>query len=175
MMQIKVFVVLVSLVLNSYALEFEWSDDSLELSKSGQQRALNKYMDLKYPEEAKIQKKLERENSVTINGLMWQDNDASRMTRRDLNGAKKYCSELKLLGFNDWFLPTKEQLESTVDKNRKPAIKKEFRNIVSSGYWSSSPNVSYSDYAWYVYFKDGNSYNYRKTFNRYVRCARAGQ
>ncbi len=47
-------------------------------------------------------------------------------------------------------------------------------NLISSNYWSSSPNVSNSNNAWNVNFKNGNSNNNNKTNNNYVRCARAG-
>ena len=123
-----------------------------------------------------IRKKREiQESTVTINGLMWQDNYTAKTIKRDWRGAKNYCSQLKLVGFTDWFLPSIEQLKSIVDKKRSPAIKKEFKNIISSRYWSSSPYVSDSRYAWNVYFKYGFSGNYGKTNNGYVRCARAGQ
>ena len=169
-MQMKVVFVLLFLVLGANGVEFEWDDNSVGLSKSAQVNALNEYIDLKYPKEAElirkkllreIRKKQEREqreirkNTVTINGLMWQDNYASKTVRKDWQGAKEYCSKLKLGGFSDWFLPEKKQLESIVDKNRNPKIKKEFKNTNSSYYWSSSLNVSDSNSAWYVYFEDG--------------------
>jgi len=109
-------------------------------------------------------------------GLMWQDNAAAKSVKRDFAGAKSYCSELVLSGYDDWFLPTHEQLQTITDKRRyNPAMKSIFKNVISSDYWSSSPNVSTSYNAWYVYFKGGNSYYDSKTFKYYVRCARAGQ
>ena len=186
-MQMKVVFVLLFLVLGANALEFEWSDDSVGLTKSEQESVLNKYIDLKYPREAKIRRekiarnkkkqieKLDRErkerdeNIVTMNGLMWQDDHTSKTIERDWKDAKKYCSELELGGFSDWFLPNIKQLKSIVGK-------KEFKNIISSFCWSSSPHVADSYYAWGVYFQRGGySDNNDKTDSYYVRCARAGQ
>lgn len=191
-MQMKVFMVLLFLSLTANALEFEWSDDSVGLTKSEQESVLNKYIDLKYPREAKIRRekiarnkkkqieKLERErkerdeNIVTMNGLMWQDDYTSKTIERDWKDAKKYCSELELGGFSDWFLPSKNLLENIVDKRRNPTIKKEFKFIVSGDYWSSSL-LSDSFTAWLVRFKDGHTYSYFGIYSNYVRCARAGQ
>jgi len=109
-------------------------------------------------------------------GLMWQDNAAAKSVKRDWNGAKKYCQDLKLAGHSDWFLPTHEQLQTITDKSRyNPAIDRRFKNIISSRYWSSSPDVSDSNDAWRVSFKHGGSYRSDKADNYYVRCARAGQ
>jgi len=188
-MQMKVVFVLLFLVLGANGVEFEWGENSLGLTKNEQESAINDYVGIQYPKKAKlVRKKLEiekqlyekqerkqrkiRENTVTVNGLMWQDNYASKTIQRDWKGAKKYCRELKLLGFTNWFLPSIEQLKSIVDKKRSPAIKKEFKNIISSGYWSSSSDLSYSYDAWYVYFEDGYSGSYVKTGSIYVRCAR---
>ena len=55
------------------------------------------------------------------------------------------------------------------------SVKKEFKNIISSNYWSSSPYVLDSYNAWYVNFMYGGSNDYYKTYNYYVRCTRAGQ
>ena len=109
-------------------------------------------------------------------GLMWQDDASVKSIIGSWSGAKEYCKNLTQSGYSDWFLPSIVELESIVDiKRYNPAIKKEFQNSVSSYYWSSSPSVPSSDYAWLVYFKSGYSYRSNKTGNLYVRCARAGQ
>ena len=109
-------------------------------------------------------------------GLMWQDDSDAKSIQKNWEGAKNYCNNLTLQGHDDWFLPTAEQLLTITDKNRySPSIKSEFKNVTSSGYWSSSPDVSDSKSAWYVYFNRGDSSYYGKTNEHYVRCARAGQ
>jgi len=122
-----------------------------------------------------------RDNSKEIvtnikTGLIWQDDASVKSVTKDWSDAKRYCKNLNFAGYSDWFLPTISQLESLADTKRyNPAIKKEFKNVISSRYWSSSPDVSNSSSAWNVYFKYGYSYRNRKTYNYYVRCARAGQ
>ena len=109
-------------------------------------------------------------------GLMWQDDSDAKSVTKDWQGAQDYCNNLTLQGYHDWFLPTAEQLLTITDKNKvNPSIKSEFKNVTSSSYWSSSPLVSGSKYAWYVYFNDGSSNRNFKTREYYVRCARAGQ
>ncbi len=109
-------------------------------------------------------------------GLMWQDNYEAKSVTKTWSGAKQYCKDLTLKDYSDWFLPTHEQLQTITDKSQyNPAIDKQFKNVISSYYWSSSSDVSNSSDAWYVYFKDGGSDGYDKANDYYVRCARAGQ
>ena len=164
-----------------FAGELVWSGKGIGLSESDQKKALREYVLMKYPEKVKawdeqvLREKEIANNTVTIDGLMWQDNKAVEITQRDWKGAKEYCSSLELLGFNDWRLPNKSELESIVDKGRRPAIKRRFKHIASNLYWSSSSNVSDSSYAFSVGFAHGDLYGYDKTFNAYVRCSRAEQ
>ncbi len=138
---------------------------------------------LQAPKMEKVEKKstLTRDNSKEIvhdsaTGLMWQDDSAAKSVQKDWEDAKAYCQNLTHGGYNDWYLPTISELESLADYSKvNPAIKEGFKNVASSVYWSSSPYVSDSQYAWYVYFNFGNSGYYDKTNEFYVRCARAGQ
>ncbi|MEA2051044.1 MAG: DUF1566 domain-containing protein [Campylobacterota bacterium] len=109
-------------------------------------------------------------------GLMWQDNYDAKSVKKTWSGAKKYCQNLSLSGYKDWFLPAAEQLLTLTDKSKyNPSIKNGIQNITSSSYWSSSPDVSSSSSAWGVGFKYGHSDYNGKTDKFYVRCARAGQ
>jgi hypothetical protein len=109
-------------------------------------------------------------------GLIWQDNYDVKSVQRTWNGAKEYCKNLSLDGHDDWFLPTAEQLLTITDKSTyNPSIKKGFKNITSSNYWSATPDASNSKYAWFVSFMYGGSGDYDKAVKYYVRCARAGQ
>ncbi|TCK62305.1 DUF1566 domain-containing protein [Seleniivibrio woodruffii] len=122
-----------------------------------------------FPLEAKAAKK----DVVVFGTLMWQDNDAAKTVKRDWRGAIRYCEELNYKGFSDWRLPTKDELESIVDKGRKPSIYKSFKNTSRSGYWSSSPYYSVSSsLAWVVGFESGGSETDSKTSEGSVRCVR---
>lgn len=171
-----------------YGGEIVWSSGaSQSVSDAEYNKAIREYVAQKYPkelkaweEEEKKQKKQKRikelaANSVTLGRLMWQDDEAAKTVQKDWDGAMAYCRSLKLLGFNDWRLPTKAELESIVDISRKPTIKKEFKNVISHNYWSSTTYEYDKDRAWYVCFNGGSVFKYYKGDNYYVRCVRAGE
>lgn len=51
-------------------------------------------------------------------GLMWQDGNIVRGYSK-LEDAIKYCSDTVFAGFNDWYLPTREELLSIVDYSKE--------------------------------------------------------
>jgi len=127
---------------------------------------------LEYQNKIKRQNEI-KEQTATLVNLMWQDNKEAKTVRKNWNDAKDYCKKLNLLGFNDWRLPTKKELETIVNRYRTPAIKKEFNNISSSSYWSStSSSTIRTQYAWFVNFYYGNVHYNDKSNSHYIRCVR---
>jgi len=137
-----------------------------------------------------------------LTGLMWQDDEAvSSVTKRwitdtnyytcendktdpscfDTTGdtATTYCDELVMGGFEDWRLPSSEELEGIVNYGiRNPAIDITFQNIVSGGYyyyWSSTNVVNREELVWAVYFVNGYVDAYAKLSILYIRCVRDGR
>lgn len=139
--------------------------------------------------------------------LMWQD-DVYKPMRQDIYGkgmsplvipsleeqnshdkpmtyaeAVRYCDDLNFAGFDDWRLPTVNELLSITDDTRfDPAINKAFKNVTyetndkgekSYGwYWSSTKNADDSSFAWFVRFWEG-SVDWDDLSNRFfVRCVR---
>ena len=107
----------------------------------------------------------------------------------DWNKLVDSANSEQLCGFSDWRVPDLYQLASLVrcrggsyqnlddgcsGSYQKPTIDTDyFPNAQSAGFWSSSPDASYSNYAWIVYFYDGDgSVNYRSS-SRYVRLVRS--
>jgi len=80
-------------------------------------------------------------------------------------------------GHSDWRLPTVIELSFLVDRDGyDPSINTTyFPNTVSSYYWSSTTHASNPDYAWLVYFDDGEVDNLEKSSLGYVRAVRGGQ
>ena len=109
--------------------------------------------------------------------LIWEDTMHVSEVKITHIKAKTYCAELKLGDFENWRLPTLQELLSIVDYKRyKPALVKEFKHTNKDTlYWSSTPYAKSSDEFWGVSFKDGASSNASETYDRYVRCVRDSQ
>jgi len=105
--------------------------------------------------------------------LVWQDDEYPSRSKKDLNRAKEYCKELEFSTFDDWRLPTYEELLTIVDYDRyDSAIVPVFKKTFSKMYWSSSQDVSSPDYAWVVDFGQGKTSTTIKSKRHYIRCVR---
>ena len=122
-------------------------------------------------------------NVVTdsIYKLMWQDGE--EMFKGTYDEAVKYCENLTFAGFEDWRLPTINELLSITDDTRfEPAINESFKNIAyetndkgekSYGwYWSSTKYAGGSSNAWLVSFMGGDIDWGGVSYRRFVLCVR---
>lgn len=97
-------------------------------------------------------------------GLTWQDNEDAKTVRKDWQGAKDYCENLTIAGYEDWKLPDKATLRVLYPK------KQYLNNVDSFPYWSlSSDNAEYAEG---VDFSNGYFSLGRKTHKVCVRCVR---
>ena len=117
---------------------------------------------------------LSASDTIILNGLEWQDNEESSVSKKNWYEAEYYCKSLTLEGYNNWRLPTIRELQSIIDIYRyNPSIKKEFTFTNSkSFYWSSTLDASNNDKAWHVFYKYGDSYYSDKPKKYSVRCVR---
>ncbi|MBA0449365.1 DUF1566 domain-containing protein [Stenotrophomonas maltophilia] len=113
-------------------------------------------------------------------GLMWAvksigDSGGDPMSQAD---CEKACSELRLLGFDDWRLPIRTELAALVDDTRhERAIDTSlFPGVLPRWHWTSTPCAWSSASAWLVSFNGGSvSYLRRNSLGFALAVRRAGQ
>lgn len=112
--------------------------------------------------------------SDTKNRLMWsKEGSKKRMEHKE---TEEFCKNFNVGGYNDWCMPTVEELRELVDYTRRePAINPGFKCELA-GYWTSTPYVSTFaypyGYAWCVYFSDGYVTYFNRYYAFYVRPVR---
>ena len=87
-------------------------------------------------------------------------------TKGEKDKAAQRCVALNINGFNDWFLPSKYELDLLYNS----IINKGLGDYSGTYYWSSSQNYSY--YAWYQCFINGDQRSIYKNYNYKVRAIR---
>ncbi len=88
------------------------------------------------------------------------------------DNAKSYCKNLDYVGFNDWYLPTKEELESIINMNNSPTIESAFYSTVGAYFWTSTTSPTDIQQAYSINFNTGSIGTYDKNYNGYIRCVR---
>ena len=109
--------------------------------------------------------------------LIWQDGSVIEMLNHQ--DATDYCENITIADYDNWRLPTKDELLSIVDYGYyDPASYEEFVNTYSYRYWSSTTNVTENrekKSAWYVNFSYGQADSFLKSDKNYVRCVRSAK
>jgi hypothetical protein len=112
-----------------------------------------------------------------MTGLMWSRAELAT-DRLKWPDADSLCRNLELAGFDDWRMPTVDELFALADRTRSdPAIDTRFfPDCKPNWYWSSTPYApSPGDYAWSVLFSGGSAaWCYRDGLG-FVRAVRASQ
>ena len=106
-------------------------------------------------------------------GLMWSKE--TNAIGKNWAEAKQAAADLRLGGFSDWRLPTRQELLTLVDDTRSdPAIDTDKFECESSWYWTSTPLASSpSDCAWGVGFDLGGANCGRRNGDGRVRAVRS--
>ena len=90
--------------------------------------------------------------------------------------AARLCSDLNSYGYDDWYLPAKDQLVTMYDQSNnvtKGDYAAQWINFAAAYYWSSTEySSSPASYAWRVYFTSGVSSTKSKSTSYPVRCVR---
>lgn len=93
------------------------------------------------------------------NGLMWAADDVTA-DGVDFATAEKACRDLRLLGHDDWRLPTIQELLTCIDYSRcNPATDPEIHRVKSAWYWTRTPAAWSASARWFVTFGYGDSIN----------------
>ncbi len=128
-----------------------------------------------------VRQRYTRDNDIVtdeVTGLEWQDdsNLSNSENKKNWTEADSYCSSFSLGSNDNWRLPTKEELESIVDRGKSyPALSEDFKNVSLAGlYWSSTAFTN-TGAMWYINFYSGSSYSFSKSHDLYVRCVRGEQ
>ena len=86
------------------------------------------------------------------------------------NNAARACLDYSVNGYDDWFLPSKDELNLMYTNLQKKSL----GGFAYYGYWSSSSQYSNNFwYAWYQYFGNGYQYDCSRFNTHRVRPIRA--
>lgn len=115
-------------------------------------------------------------------GLMWSVESLGDPAEPDDGTTQEHCVELckqlRLLGYDDWRLPTRAELAGLIDDTRhSPAIDTAaFPRVKPRWHWTSTPAAWSAASAWSVYFYDGDvSYARRGDDGFALAVRRSGQ
>lgn len=110
------------------------------------------------------------------NKKMWQDTKENIELLFSQPGAEKYCKQLKLGGYGDWRLPSREDYKQIIDKSRikdELMISRKFDYALADDYWAKDRTWrNFGQYGFYIFFKSGAIYYQNRTYPKYVRCVR---
>lgn len=152
---------------------FRDSNDAFTL-KVHKQRS--KYFDSSEIRFIKYKTKQTREKKVELipadgfvldktNKVIWQDAIGNKVLKSDYYAALDYCKKLNYLSFDNWVLPTRKQLITSINNNN-------FKNKTNGDYWSQTASLDQYGKAWYIDYEKAQMGVDIKTDKKYIRCIR---
>ena len=111
----------------------------------------------------------------TSTKLMWKQAPEAGKYHWD-EAMATFGKNVSFAGYNDWRMPTIDELKSLIDDSYHPTIRPvAFPNTPATVFWSASPDVDGGYSAWYVNFYYGYDGWYNKDNAFQVRLVRSGQ
>jgi len=103
--------------------------------------------------------------------LMWQDSEDVTTLRKVWEDAISYCQNLELGGYDDWYLPSLDELKSV--ETAPATYDNIFQHTNGGGIWTSTQSKNYSsgDGAWFAEAIFGY-WDAFKSAEFFVRCTR---
>ncbi len=147
-----------------------WNIGSL---KTGQTTSYINYDDGYYKKG--LDRNFSRANEIVIDnitGLMWRDDINSSTTTTNWSDANLTCENMFFYGYDDWRLPSVEELFTIIDLNSSHVNSNPIFENKTSNYWSITSYLPNTDRAWYMsngFIISADSY---KTDNKSFRCVR---
>lgn len=110
----------------------------------------------------------------TSTSLLWQDAQDNRDLALTYFEAEDYCEKLKIKQYQDFRLPTLNELQSIIDYTKyKPAVLTGFLNAANETYWTTTPFADDSSEVWTIHFKKGERSVKGKHYDRNLRCVQS--
>ncbi|RLA07874.1 MAG: hypothetical protein DRQ51_04400 [Gammaproteobacteria bacterium] len=155
-------------------------DEAVEMAIKKQEQAIEKQELVqkflqKQEQELLLKQKLRDFTFIDKNtNLMWKRHHEPN--KMDWDKAMDYAKNHEFAGYDDWHLPSIDELKTIVKKSRKPTIDSEvFPNTPADIFWSSTPSSNNSSNAWWLGFISGYNHNDCRTNSYYIRLVRAGE
>lgn len=104
-----------------------------------------------------------------VNAMGTSAYSSSSGSSKTLDYAARLCFILSHGGYDDWFLPSIDELDLMWDNLKRKGI----GSFSDYNYWSSSENYNYAKYAWNQGFSNGNQNYNDRNFDFYIRPCRA--
>lgn len=168
-------------ILRIYLLVFLFivvTEAKSELKKTGQINIYQKYDDGTYKKGIAFNFNRDSVKEIVVDNiteLMWQDTVEVKdsLKKKNLTEAIEYCNRLVIDEYDDWRLPTINELKGLVDYSQKNiSIHSIFKNIAPDRYWSLTPKHSSNSNYWWISFDFAEISTEEKSTLCYVRCVR---
>jgi hypothetical protein len=129
----------------------------------------------------KMELQYKKKNRDTADGTHVENQGLanSDLINDDNHPAAQFCRSLKIGGFDDWYLPSRDELMTIwmalgPRRSNTPDLFREdgTEAFNTEWYWSSTEHAQYSSNAWFVEFINGYQYSSNKNYNYEVRAVR---